>query len=222
MTRIGFLLVLFFLSFSIAVFADSITITGNITQPNANPPAGNSGLDNIQAGDAYTVNLDFTGGLTAAGTYSLSGGDFSDPTVGASETFFGGSFTSFADGSFTVQVCLSSCNSGNELDLNFMIPFASRNSQNVAANSVPNQTPFDLLEDDGLTDIQGSVSGYTYNAAAASVPEPSSLLLLGPGLAGLAIKRFRRSPMIASCKQKSWVGISQCSALPSQSHIEQA
>jgi hypothetical protein len=46
----------------------------------------------------------------------------------------------------------------------------------------------DLLEDDGTTDIQGSITNYSYTAAAAT-PEPGTWMLTGLSLIGLAVAR---------------------------------
>jgi hypothetical protein len=53
-------------------------------------------------------------------------------------------------------------------------------SQNVTAIGLDQPHPLDLLEDDGVTDIQGSITGYS------NVPEPSLAGLLGCLFVGLA------------------------------------
>lgn len=193
MKRFLYLLATMMVLCSQGLYADSITLSGTVSQPNFNPPASNSGLDNIQIGDSYTVTLNFAGAINAAGNYTLDSATFSDAAAGASENGFNsGSISLFSNGDFSVQACLTGCNVGNELDLNFNILFADLNSQGVSANGVPNLLALDLLEDGGLTDIQASVDTYYYNTAASPVPEPASLLLLGSGLMGIVSKRFRR------------------------------
>ena len=79
---------------------------------------------------------------------------------------------------------------GNQLDASFPIPSASLNSLNVAATGLDPPHPLDLLEDDGMTDIHGSITSYSYTGSASVVPEPASLAMLGGGLAvRLAAKR---------------------------------
>jgi hypothetical protein len=70
----------------------------------------------------------------------------------------------------------------------FAIPIAGLNAQNVSAQTVPGVLPLDLLEDDGVTDIHGSVSTYSYTGSGTGtvVPEPSEFLPACLGLAGLA------------------------------------
>jgi hypothetical protein len=96
---------------------------------------------------------------------------------------------------FSLLGCLSTgsgCLLGNQLDLNFMIPSSSLNLGSVVASAVPLLTPLDLLEDDGTTDIQGSVTSYSYSPpSTAPVPEPSTLIMLGGGLAMLTVLRRR-------------------------------
>jgi hypothetical protein len=70
---------------------------------------------------------------------------------------------------------------GNQLDGNFSIAAAGLNSQNVAATGM-GLAPLDLLEDDGVTDIHGSVTSYSETA----VPEPSSLVIMAGVLAAFA------------------------------------
>ncbi len=118
-------------------------------------------------GAAYTVNLSFAGLINSPGTYDLTGSGalLNFPAAGATENNFDFiSLTVAQSGSFnqvSILACLttgSGCNQGNELDLNFMIPAASLNVMNVAAQNISGLLPLDLLEDDGVTDIQGSVT----------------------------------------------------------------
>src|SRR5271157_621757 len=185
--------------FANMALADSITFGGVITQSTQDgtgPAVNNPSLNNIRDGDAYSVTLSFVGQITSLGTYDLTGSNLVFLTNSALEASFHFiSLTVSADGSFddiSLLGCLttgSGCNLGNELAANFRIPSGSLNSQNVAAQGIPNLNPsLDLLEDDGVTDIQGSVTTYSYSP----IPEPSTVALLWPLLPVLAWKRLRR------------------------------
>jgi len=57
----------------------------------------------------------------------------------------------------------SGCLTGNQLTANFRISSVSLNSVNVPAEAIPGITPsLDLLEDEGVTGIQGAVTSYSY------------------------------------------------------------
>lgn len=186
--------------------ADSITLDGSITQSTfdgTGPAANNSSLNNIADGDAYSVTIDFLGSLTSAGhdPLSLVTMSFNDPAAGASETSFNSaSVTVSADGSlFDISIlgCLSTgsgCVFGNQLDANFSIPMAGLNAHGIAAAAIAGLVPsMNLLEDDGITGIQGSIAGYDYSGSVvASTPEPSELALLGAALAGIILTRRER------------------------------
>lgn len=63
---------------------------------------------------------------------------------------------------------------------------------NAPAQAITLLTPLDLLEDDGITGIQGTVARYSYTPSSG-VPEPSSPALVGSLLiAALAAKRLPR------------------------------
>ena len=166
--------------------ADTITFGGSITQSTSDgtgPAVNNPDLNNILDGDQYLVTLDFSGTITGPGTYSLPGAvlTFIDETASPqiNETNFNSvSFSVVPDGGrfdLSLLGCLSTgsgCLIGNELAVNFSIPAAGLNQTNVAAQAIVGlNPPVDLLEDDGVTDIQGSVSNYSYSG----VPEPSAL-----------------------------------------------
>ena len=192
MNRLTFLLhVLGACNLAGLAYADTVSFSGTITQPTANLANNDPSLNNIQLGDLYSVTLAFSGSINAPGTYSTTADtldatslSFSDPTAMATESSFGGiSVTITANGAFddlSLLGCLttgSGCAFGNQLDANFEIPAAGLNSQNVFAAGLDQPHPLDLLEDDGTTDIQGSITTYSYTSANA-VPEPSSFRLV--------------------------------------------
>jgi hypothetical protein len=187
--------------------ADSITLGGAITQaiPDGTGPASNNPLLNaILDGDPYTITLRFTGSITVPATYALSGFNmtFSDPSESAFESAFSSVSLSVTPSGMVDQLSLLGCLStgsgclfGNYLALNFMIPAAGLNASNVAAQSIFGLAPLDLLEDDGITDIQGTVTSYSYagQGTVNPTPEPGALLLFGSGMLAVAWKQFRRS-----------------------------
>jgi len=196
--RLIIFLILFFLPRFAA--ADSIVFQGSISQSTADgtgPAVNNASLNNISDGDAFTVSIDFPGSIISSGTFPFSGATviFTDTTAGVAETNFGvSSITVSADGALddvSFSGCLlsgSGCLLGNVLSANFAIAAASLNSQNVAASTIFGLSPaLDLLEDDGTTDIQGSVGLYSYRGVATSIPEPSTLPTIIAGMAALVV-----------------------------------
>ncbi len=61
----------------------------------------------------------------------------------------------------------------------------------VAAFGLDLPHPLDLLEDNGITDIHGSITRYSYSGSGTGspVPEPSTLVLLSSGFVGLVVAR---------------------------------
>ena len=205
--------------------ADTITFGGEITQSTQDgtgPAVNNPDLNNIQShrppptgpGDAYTVVLDFSGSITSAGTYDLTGSSlvFSDPAAPATEKNFDLiSLTVSPDFGFydlSLLGCLttgSGCSFGNQLTANFQILATDLNSKiPVTPNELDQPHPLDLLEDDGATDIHGSITSYSYTSAETAVPEPSSMVLLGCTLAVVAWKSLRR---FAGPRSRSWIDV---------------
>jgi hypothetical protein len=186
-------------------FADTITFQGTISQSTSDgtgPAVNNMSLNSIADGDSYIVTLIFTGSITSPGTYPLSGATvlFNDTTAGVTESDFGDPSISvstnvgFDDISFLG--CLNSgsgCMTGNYLSANFEIDGTKLNSQNVPASTIFGLSPaMDLLEDDGVTDIQGDVSLYSYSGSTSAAPEPSAIWAACAGLLAMAgVRRFR-------------------------------
>ncbi len=180
----------------------SIILTGSITQSTADtgvPATQNLSLNNIADGDAYTAQLSFNAGINMPGTFSLTSLSFIDSTAGATETaFISGSLTITQVGAidqFDVLGCLADCALGNQFALEFSIPALQLNSS-VAASAIPALLPMDLLEDDGSTDIQGSVQQFTYQGPVSAKPEPGVLCLVGVSLLTIgAVRRKLRTPV---------------------------
>jgi hypothetical protein len=207
------LLVIGCASVSLHASEATIVVGGTITQSDAQgtgPAVNNLSLNNISYGDTYSVTINLAGTITPSAspvTYDLTGAAFTDTTPGvtASETNFDLSNTltgltvTPAGGGFDVVsllVCLTtgidSCSANdNQLALYFTIPASSLNGTSVGDLSVPSITPMDLLEDDGTTDIHGTVTSYSYQTVGVT-PEPASFVLCGSGLLALAIMGLMR------------------------------
>jgi hypothetical protein len=188
------------------VRADVVQIGGIVTQstPDRTGPAfNNPSLNNINDLQAYTLILTFSTPITAPGNYNLTGSSllFSVASAPASESSFGSINLSIALNAgfdeFSLLACLttgSSCPASNQLTANFKIPAAMINSQNVTATGLDQPHPLDLLEDEGTTDIQGSITTYSKSGSVSAVPEPSTLFLLGSALALIAAGKRMYSP----------------------------
>lgn len=189
-----------------AAAADTITFSGAITQSTQDgtgPATNNPALNAINDGDHYTVTLNFTGSVPGPGSYN--------PLPNASVVFSDGSITetAFTSAYLTVApdadpsrydvsflACLSTgsgCFVGNSLSANFSVLASAFGSPSESAAPISGLfPPGDLLEDDGTTDIQATVTTFS-NPGGTSVPEPSTAvgLLLGLGLlrAGPPTKR---------------------------------
>ena len=201
---------------AVAASAGAISFGGAIiqsTQDGTGPAVNNPSLNDIQDLQAYTATLVFAGSITAPGTYDLTGSSlmFDVPTAPSTESSFDFiSLTVTANGGFddlSLLACLTTGSGpcppfvGNGMTANFEIPAAMLNSQNVTATGLDLPHPLDLLEDDGTTDIHGSITSYSYSSAA---PEPCSAILLGCGLMALAARRRYRTEIrtreIPSCR----------------------
>jgi len=175
--------------------AGTIVIGGTITQstPDGTGPAvKNPSLNNILDGDAFLLTLVVPGPTLAPGMYTAASLTFSDPVASSFETAFSGiTLTVTLDAGndeFSLLGCLLSgdgCAVGNQLDADFEIPSALINSQNVSATGLDQPHPLDLLEDDGSTDIQGSITTYS------AVPEPSTAFPITFGLLALLAKKSK-------------------------------
>ena len=204
-----FLAVLAVCGLSNGAVADIISVGGSITQSTQDgtgPAVNNPSLNNIVDRQAYTLSLIFVGSIAAPGAYVLTGSmlTFSDPTAPAAETSFGSiSLTITGNGGsddFSLLACLTSgsgCAFGNQLDASFAIPAAMLNSRTVAATGLDPPHPLDLLEDDGTTDIQGSITSYSYTGSSSPVPEPATVVLVGSILAALFAANRRFSSVAA-------------------------
>ena len=181
--------------------ASTLSFSGVITQstPDGTGPASNNpSLNSITDGETYSVTLDFPGTITGPGSYDLTGASltFDVPSASATETSFGSISLTIIDiagfDQFSLLGCLTSgsdCLVGNELTANFEIPDTLFNAQNVAATGLDQPHPLDLLEDDGSTDIHGSIT--SYSGPASVKPEPGTASLLGTGIALLALVKRR-------------------------------
>ena len=181
--------------------ADQILFTGTIAQSvldGTGPASNNPSLNLIQTGQTYTVILDFAGSISGPGAFNITTTSFAVPSAPAIESGFGaGTLTVTANGAnyeLSLLACLTSgsnCAVGNQLTANFRILAASLTSMNAPATGLDPPHPLDLLEDDGVTDLQGTIANHSY-LGVAGVPEPGSVLLVSSALAAILIQMKRK------------------------------
>jgi hypothetical protein len=168
-----------------------MTIEGLIKQSTADgtgPASNNLGLNNIADLSPYALTLSFVGSIAAPGTFHPDSLSFDVPSAPANESAFSSITLTITLNAgfdeFSLLGCLTSgsgCALGNQLTANFKIPTASLLLQNVVTTELDQPHPMDLLEDDGITDIQGSITRYS-NTGSVAVPEPATARLIGAAL----------------------------------------
>jgi hypothetical protein len=183
--------------------AGTITIEGLIKQSIADgtgPASNNFALNSIADLSPYILTLSFAGSIAAPGTFHPDSLSFDVASAPADESAFSSITLTVTLNAgfdeFSLLGCLTSgsaCDQGNYLTANFKVPTASLLLQNVVTTELDQPHPMDLLEDDGITDIQGSITRYS-NTGSAPVPEPAAAGLIGAalGLMWLVGRRKRR------------------------------
>ena len=179
-----------------AAQASTLTVGGTITQSTMDgtgPAIHTTSLNDILDGQSFEVTLVSAMPIDAPGFYNLTGASlaFSVPSAAASEGMFGAtSLTLTQEGGyldFSLYGCIADadCSIGNALSASFRIPAGSLGGNHVATTGLDEPHPFELLEDDGVTDLHGSISTYS-NTALVTTPEPASSVLVGSALLGTA------------------------------------
>ena len=187
--------------------AGEISFSGVISQSTADgtgPAVNNPLLNNIADGDDYTITLDFPSAISEPDAFDPLDGAvlaFTDSVAAAAENSFASVYLTVSLDSnpalYDVSLlgCLSTgsgCAVGNSLSTNFSVAAANFTSVGAPAGLIPGLFPsLDLLEDDGATDIQASVTSFSNSSPSGATPEPSSASLLASIAALLTLHSIR-------------------------------
>jgi hypothetical protein len=126
-------------------------------------------LNNIQDLQLYTLTLEIPTAISVPGIHNLAGSSLllEVPDAPAEETAFDTITLSITSNvgidefSLSASIVGEDCSTGNEATANFSIPDFGLNDSNVAAVGLDEPHPFELLEDDGVTNIQASIVTYS-------------------------------------------------------------
>ena len=180
--------------------SDLATLSANATQLTGPPPPGvvqtiNGPFPNVSLQFLVDSSGNFLGGiggddLTVNGSSTGSYGNFASPLLTAEVTNFGFANGPADPGSSWFDVLLTvtggslatTAGSGLSIGQSIGITIIGEGVQ-IARG------PFDFTQNIALGTLHGTAKGDI--GAISAVPEPTSLLLLGSGLAGLAFRRRR-------------------------------
>ena len=198
---------IFLLGLCAGARASTLTVSGTITQSavdGTGPAVHTPALNDIVDGQSFQVTLASATPINAPGFYDLAGSSliFSVPGAAASEGNFGAiSLSLVQDGGyldFSVYGCVADadCSIGNALSASFSVPAGSLGGMEVGVIGLDGPHPFELLEDEGITDLHGSISLYS-NTALVTTPEPASGVLMATALLGTAaLACFQRARLV--------------------------
>lgn len=141
--------------------------------------------------DLNSVNVSTPSGVADTLTIRFSEIGYSNP-LGSFHIDVGGTVSDSVGSSLTYQTFLSATNSlfGTTTPLSTLGPFASGAFSGTASSAGGGAGPFSLTQVVTITHpaaAGGANNSTSFNAELTSVPEPTSMVLLGSGLLGLGL-----------------------------------